>query len=216
MQPEGIEWVRVSYLQPAEMRPDLISVIANTPGVVPYFDLSFQHASNAVLRRMKRFGGTDSFLDLLSAIRIHNPLAGARTNVIVGFPGETEADVTELIEFIEGARLDAVGVFAYSDEDGTAAVALDGHLPEHEVQKRHEEVSKIALRVSEDVARSRIGQEVSVLIEESGNQGRSEHQGPEVDGSTNVVSDQELPVGSIVRAVVVDSIGVDLVAKQIS
>jgi MiaB/RimO family radical SAM methylthiotransferase len=133
VQPEGIEWVRVSYLQPAEMRPDLISVIANTPGIVPYFDLSFQHASNAVLRRMKRFGGTDSFLDLLSAIRIHNPLAGARTNVIVGFPGETEDDVTELIEFIEGARLDAVGVFAYSDEDGTAAVKLDGHLPEHEV-----------------------------------------------------------------------------------
>jgi MiaB/RimO family radical SAM methylthiotransferase len=216
MQPEGIEWVRVSYLQPAEMRPDLISVIANTPGVVPYFDLSFQHASNSVLRRMKRFGGTDSFLDLLSAIRLHNPLAGARTNVIVGFPGETEADVTELIEFIEGARLDAVGVFGYSDEDGTAAVALDGHLPEHEVQARHDAVSRVALRVSEDVARSRIGQEVTVLIEEPGNQGRCEHQGPEVDGSTSVVSDQELRIGEFVKAVVIDSLGVDLVAKPIS
>ena len=215
VQPEGIEWVRVSYLQPAEMRPDLISVIANTPGIVPYFDLSFQHASNAVLRRMKRFGGTDSFLDLLSAIRIHNPLAGARTNFIVGFPGETDEDVTELINFIEGARLDAIGVFAYSDEDGTAAVKLDGHLPEHEVQARHEAVSRVALRVSEDVARSRIGQEVSVLIEEVGNQGRSEHQGPEVDGSTTVETDEQLPIGTIVRAVVIDAIGVDLVAKQI-
>jgi len=102
-QAEDIDWVRVSYLQPAEMRPDLIQVIANTPGVVPYFDLSFQHASNSVLRRMKRFGGTNEFLDLLGAIRVHNPLAGARTNVIVGFPGETEDDINELAAFIEAA-----------------------------------------------------------------------------------------------------------------
>ena len=215
-QPEGIEWVRVSYMQPAEMRPDLISVIANTPGLVPYFDLSFQHASNSVLRRMKRFGGTDSFLDLLSAIRLHNPLAGARTNVIVGFPGETEDDLAELTAFIEGARLDAVGVFAYSDEDGTAAVKLDGHLPEHEVLARREAVSKVALRVSEDVAQGRIGQQVEVLIEESGNIGRSRHQGPEVDGSTTIVSTKQFQVGSFIQAVVVDCDGVDLIASEVS
>ena len=215
-QPEGIEWVRVSYLQPAEMRPDLISVIANTPGLVPYFDLSFQHASNSVLRRMKRFGGTDSFLDLLSAIRLHNPLAGARTNVIVGFPGETEDDLAELTAFIEGARLDAVGVFAYSDEDGTAAVKLDGHLPDHEVAARREAVSKVALRVSEDVAQGRIGQQVEVLIEESGNIGRSRHQGPEVDGSTTIVSTKQFQVGSFIQAVVVDCDGVDLIATEVS
>ena len=92
---------------------------------------------------------------------------------------------------------------------------LDGHISEHEIQARFEEVSKVALRVSEDVARSRIGQEVLVLIEESGNQGRSEHQGPEVDGSTTVVSDEELSIGSIVRAVVIDAVGVDMVAKQV-
>jgi ribosomal protein S12 methylthiotransferase RimO len=216
VQPEGIEWVRVSYLQPAEMRPDLISVIANTPGLVPYFDLSFQHASNAVLRRMKRFGGTDSFLDLLSAIRLHNPLAGARTNVIVGFPGETEADVAELISFIEGAQLDAVGVFSYSDEDGTAAVALPDHLPEHEVLARFEAVSKVALRVSEATAISRIGQNVTVLIEESGNTGRAEHQGPEVDGSTTIISEQEFAVGEFVSAIVTDTDGVDLIAKPVN
>ena len=216
VQPEGIEWVRVSYLQPAEMRPDLISVIANTPGLVPYFDLSFQHASNSVLRRMKRFGGTDSFLDLLSAIRMHNPLAGARTNVIVGFPGETEADLEELNSFIEGAQLDAVGVFAYSDEDGTAAVDLPDHLPEHEVQARFESVSKVALRVSESSALKRIGQSVTVLIEESGNLGRAEHQGPEVDGSTTIVSEQEFKVGDFVTAVVTATDGVDLLAKPVS
>ena len=216
VQPDGIEWVRVSYLQPAEMRPDLISVIANTPGLVPYFDLSFQHASNAVLRRMKRFGGTASFLDLLSAIRMHNPLAGARTNVIVGFPGETDADLAELIDFIEGAQLDAVGVFAYSDEDGTAAVTLPDHLPEHEVQARFEAVSRVALRVSETTAVSRIGQSVSVLIEESGNIGRSEHQGPEVDGSTTIISDLDFAIGDFVSAIVTDTDGVDLIAKPVS
>jgi tRNA A37 methylthiotransferase MiaB len=165
---------------------------------------------------MKRFGGTDSFLDLLSAVRLHNPLAGARTNVIVGFPGETEDDLAELIAFIEGARLDAVGVFAYSDEEGTAAVKLDGHLPEHEVLARREAVSKVALRVSEDVAQGRIGQQVEVLIEESGNVGRSRHQGPEVDGSTTIISENEFEVGSFIQAVVVDCDGVDLIAREVS
>lgn len=216
VQADNIEWVRVSYLQPAEMRPELIAAIAGTPGVVPYFDLSFQHASNSVLRRMKRFGGTDNFLDLLSAIRVANPLAGARTNVIVGFPGETEDELQELADFIEGARLDAVGVFAYSDEDGTAAVKLDGHLPEHEIQARFDFISQLANRVTEDVAQDRIGQDVVVLIESEGNVGRAEHQGPEVDGVTTIVSDAALPIGTFVKAVVTDCDGVDLVAHEVS
>ncbi len=212
-QAEGIDWVRVSYLQPAEMRPDLIQVIANTPGVVPYFDLSFQHASNSVLRRMKRFGGTNEFLDLLGAIRVHNPLAGARTNVIVGFPGETEDDINELAAFIEAAQLDSVGVFAYSDEEGTAAVDLDGHLPDHEVTARFDMISKLAARISDNTAASRIGQEVTVLIEAEDNVGRSEHQGPEVDGITTVFANSELPIGTFVKAIVTDTDGVDLVAE---
>src|SRR5690606_23275657 len=85
---EGVDWVRVSYLQPAEVRPLLLDAIASTPGVVPWFDLSFQHASPTVLRRMRRFGGTEPFLALIDSIRERLPLAGIRTNVIVGFPGE--------------------------------------------------------------------------------------------------------------------------------
>ncbi|MBV9922363.1 MAG: MiaB/RimO family radical SAM methylthiotransferase, partial [Pseudonocardia sp.] len=125
----GIDRVRVSYLQPAEMRPDLIEVIAGTPGVAPYFDLSFQHASPALLRRMRRFGSREDFLDLCARIRAMAPEAGIRSNVIVGFPGETEHDLAELEAFLEGARLDAVGVFGYSDEDGTEAAGYDGKLP---------------------------------------------------------------------------------------
>ena len=121
---DGIDRVRAVYLQPAEVRPDLIRVITQTPGVAPYLDLSFQHASPTVLRRMKRFGGSEHFLSMLQAARVLNPELGARTNVIVGFPGETQRDVEILEEFIVEARLDVVGVFGYSDEDGTAAVEI--------------------------------------------------------------------------------------------
>src|SRR4051812_27790257 len=118
----GIERVRGTYLQPAEPRPGLIEAIAGTPGVAPYFDLSFQHASGPVLRRMRRFGDRERFLDLLDRIRALAPDAGVRSNFIVGFPGETETDVDELAAFLSAARLDAIGVFGYSDEEGTEAV----------------------------------------------------------------------------------------------
>ncbi len=106
---DGIERVRVSYLQPAELRPGLLEAIATTPGVAPYFDLSFQHASNAVLRRMRRFGDPESFLGLLDRVRSLAPAAGVRSNVIVGFPGETEQDLETLCDFLVAARLDVVG-----------------------------------------------------------------------------------------------------------
>src|SRR4051812_8624393 len=130
---EGVARVRVSYLQPAEVRPGLLDVMAGTPGVVPYFDLSFQHASGPLLRRMRRFGDGESFLGLLEQVRSRVPLAGVRSNVIVGFPGETEADLDELTDFLTAARLDVVGVFGYSDEDGTEAEGHDCKLPADEV-----------------------------------------------------------------------------------
>ena len=118
---DGIERVRMSYLQPAEIRMDLLDVMASTPGVVPYFDISFQHASESLLRRMRRFGSSESFLELIDQVRARAPLAGIRSNVIVGFPGETQEDLDELEAFLTAARLDVVGVFGYSDEDGTEA-----------------------------------------------------------------------------------------------
>jgi len=162
---EGIDWVRVSYLQPAETRPSLVEVIATTPGIAPYFDLSFQHASETVLRRMRRFGGTESFLDLLASARALAPLAGARSNVIVGFPGETEADVEELERFLVAARLDAVGVFGYSDEDGTEAATYDGKLPDDVVRERVERVSALVEELTSQRAEDRLGETVEVLVE---------------------------------------------------
>ena len=127
---EGIERVRISYLQPAELRPGLIEVIASTPGVADYFDLSFQHASGPVLRAMRRFGDRERFGDLLDQIRELSPRAGVRSNFIVGFPGETAADLAELELFLGSAGLDAIGIFGYSDEDGTEAASRSGKLDE--------------------------------------------------------------------------------------
>ncbi len=216
---DGVDWVRVSYLQPAETRPSLVEAIARTPGVAPYFDLSFQHASPSVLRRMRRFGGTESFLELLASARAAAPEAGARSNVIVGFPGETEDDVDELERFLVAARLDAVGVFGYSDEDGTEAAGYDGKLPDDVVHERVERITALVEELTAQRAEDRHGETVQVLVESVGEavEGRSAHQAPEVDGATLLVDGDlavaDLRVGDLVRATVVASDGVDLVAS---
>jgi hypothetical protein len=161
----GIVRVRVSYLQPAELRPGLVEVIATTPGVAPYFDLSFQHASQPVLRRMRRFGSTERFLALLDEIRRASPEAGTRSNVIVGFPGETRGDVSELTRFLEAARLDAVGVFEYSDEDGTEAAGLPDKLAAATVRRRYGTLLGLAEELCAQRAAERVGSTVEVLVD---------------------------------------------------
>ncbi|HYN75158.1 MAG TPA: 30S ribosomal protein S12 methylthiotransferase RimO [Candidatus Limnocylindria bacterium] len=213
---DGIERVRVSYLQPAETRPTLVRALTTTPGVVPYFDLSFQHASETVLRRMRRFGGTESFLGLLADARAGAPLAGARSNVIVGFPGETEEDVAELERFLTLARLDVVGVFGYSEEDGTEAATFDDALPLEVVAERVERMSRLVEELTNQRAEERIGERVRVLVEEVDGdlvEGRADHQGPEVDGTTRLVGTVGAAVGDLVEATVASSEGVDLVAQ---
>ncbi|GGO65976.1 30S ribosomal protein S12 methylthiotransferase RimO [Nonomuraea cavernae] len=213
---EGIDRVRASYLQPAELRPGLIDMIAGTEGVAAYFDLSFQHASGPVLRRMRRFGDPERFLDLLETIRERAPEAGVRSNFIVGFPGETEEEFGELVGFLEQARLDVIGVFGYSDEDGTEAAGFDGKLGQEVIDERVRVLTELAEELTSQRAEERIGTEVDVLIDDDlgdgGYEGRAAHQGPEVDGSVTVQG-IGLVRGQIVRAVVVDAEGVDLIAR---
>jgi ribosomal protein S12 methylthiotransferase len=213
---EGIDRVRISYLQPAELRPGLIEAIASTPGVAPYFDLSFQHASGRVLRSMRRFGDRERFLTLLEQVREKSPEAGVRSNFIVGFPGETAADLSELELFLSAAGLDAIGIFGYSDEDGTEAEHLTGKVDGAEVARRVEEFADLAEELMAQRAADRIGETVDVLIEEEAGDGRYEgraaHQAPEVDGLTTVTSSSRLEPGAMVRAVVTGSDGVDLIA----
>ncbi len=215
---EGVERVRVSYLQPAETRPGLIEAIADTPGVVPYFDLSFQHASASVLRRMRRFGDPESFLGLLEQIRAKAPTAGVRSNVIVGFPGETEDDLQTLCDFLEAARMDVTGVFGYSDEDGTEAASYEGKLDDDEVRARTEHVTALVEELNAQRAEERIGEVVTVLVEsvEDGiAEGRAAHQGPEVDGTTTLEGDFGATTGDLIRAEVIDTEGVDLIARAL-
>lgn len=218
----GIARVRVAYLQPAEVRPDLIGIIAQTPEVTPYFDLSFQHASPTLLRRMRRFGGRAEFIDLITRIRQLAPTAGIRSNVIVGFPGETEEEYADLLAFLEEAQLDAVGVFGYSDEDGTEAATLPDKVDPDIVQQRVEETTALVDELMAQRAEDRIGERIEVLVEaleddevsgESLAIGRAAHQGPDDATTTVLLRDVAVAVGDLVVATVVDADGVDLVAE---
>jgi len=216
----GIARVRVSYLQPAEVRPGLVEVMTSTPGVAPYFDLSFQHASGPVLRAMRRFGDRERFTGLVGQIRALAPQAGVRSNFIVGFPGETEDDVAELRQFLTDARLDAIGVFGYSDEDGTEAASLPGQLPAEEIAARVEDLAALADELMSQRAADRIGETAEVLVEEPLGDGRyaglAAHQAPEVDGAVTLISPDPLRAGDLVRATVTGSEGVDLTARAVA
>jgi ribosomal protein S12 methylthiotransferase len=218
---EGIERVRISYLQPAELRPGLIEVIASTPGVADYFDLSFQHASGPVLRAMRRFGDRERFGGLLDQVRELSPRAGVRSNFIVGFPGETAADLAELELFLGSAGLDAIGIFGYSDEDGTEAASRPGKLADAEIARRVAEFADLADELMAQRAADRVGETLDVLIEDDDETGpgtftgRAAHQAPEVDGVTTVRSAVPLAPGDMVRVVVTGSDGVDLIADAV-
>ncbi|WP_255955919.1 30S ribosomal protein S12 methylthiotransferase RimO [Streptomyces odontomachi] len=222
---DGIERVRVSYLQPAEMRPDLVEVLTCTEKVAPYFDLSFQHSAPGVLRAMRRFGDTDRFLELLDQIRGKAPQAGVRSNFIVGFPGESEADLAELERFLTEARLDAIGIFGYSDEDGTEAAGFDGKLGEDVVAERVTHLTRLAEELTAQRAEERLGETVEVLVESTGSAaddepaaGRAAHQAPETDGQVYFTGDGDaagVAVGRMVAAKVVGTQGVDLVAEVV-
>ena len=212
---EGIERVRLSYLQPAEMRPSLLQAMIETEKIAPYFDLSFQHTSATVLRRMRRFGDSEKFLHLISQIRALSPEAGIRSNFIVGFPGETQADFDDLADFISAAKLDAIGIFGYSDEDNTEALELADKVEEDVIRQRVESLSSLADEMVSLRASARIGENVRVLIEDQELQeGRAAHQGPEVDGTTSFIG-SDFEVGQYIDAVIIDSMGADLVARPL-
>ena len=212
----GIERIRLSYLQPAEVRPSLLQAMISVDKVVPYFDLSFQHANGDLLRSMRRFGDGEKFLHLISQIRALAPNAGIRSNFIVGFPGESDAQFMDLIEFLSLAQLDAIGVFGYSDEDKTEAADLGNKVAPELIVDRVSELSTLVDELITQRSEMRIGEQIRVLIEDADEQeGRADHQGPDVDGSTFIKSRNKYRVGEYVDALISDVSGVDLIAQVV-
>ncbi len=182
---DGIEWIRLLYLYPREIRPALIAEIASNPKLVPYFDLSLQHASGTLLRAMKRPGDGDRHLTLIGDIRTAEPGAATRSSFIVGFPGETEDQVEELADFLRQARLDWAGFFPYSAEDGTSAAELEGRIDPDEVTERLRYLMALQEEITAEANEAMVGRTVRVLVdglEDGRPYGRSYREAPEIDG----------------------------------
>jgi ribosomal protein S12 methylthiotransferase len=217
--PDGLERVRLLYLYPSEVRDPLVSTMLELPTVVPYFDLSLQHADAALLRRMKRWGSGDRFLTAIDAIRAQEPDAAFRSSFIVGFPGETEREHDALLEFLSAAELDWAGFFPFSPEDGTPAATLpDAVDPDlaFEWLRECEAVQEPITRAARD---SLVGREIEVLVDAPGDEqgvfiGRTHREAPEIDGIVQLHAEFARP-GAVVRAHVTEAIGPDLVAKAL-
>jgi ribosomal protein S12 methylthiotransferase len=203
-----VPWTRLLYLYPSDLSDDLIDAICDTG--VPYFDLSLQHVSKPLLRRMRRWGDGDRFLRRIADIRERAPDAAFRSNFIVGYPGETEADHDELLRFVEEAELDWCGFFAYSPEEGTHAYTLDGAVDPRLMNERLAELREMQDDITARRRDALIGQTLTVLVDEPG-EARSHREAPEIDGVVEVPHD--LPVGEFVEIVVTDAMGPDLVGE---
>ncbi|MGZ5384841.1 MAG: 30S ribosomal protein S12 methylthiotransferase RimO [Acidimicrobiia bacterium] len=212
---EGLRRLRLLYLYPKEIRPALIEEMAANPLIVPYFDLSLQHAEERLLRAMRRPGNGTRYLDLIARIRATAPAAALRSSFIVGFPGETGDDVETLAEFLRAARLDWAGFFPYSAEDGTPAANLPGRLDPEEVTERLRYLQAIQDDLTHQANGEQIGRAFDVLIdqvEDGVPVGRTYREAPDIDGM--VMLDRGEP-GEWVQAVITASYGVDLAAKVV-
>ncbi len=182
---DGVEWIRLLYLYPREIRPALIAEIASNPKLVPYFDLSLQHASGELLRAMKRPGDGVRHLSLIADIRAAAPEAATRSSFIVGFPGETDAQVEELADFLQEARLDWAGFFPYSAEDGTPAADLPDRVDPDVVSERLRYLMSIQEEITAEANEATVGKTLRVLVdglEDGRPYGRSYREAPEIDG----------------------------------
>jgi ribosomal protein S12 methylthiotransferase len=202
-----VDRTRLLYLYPSDLSDELIDAILDTG--VPYFDLSLQHVSKTLLRRMRRWGDGSRFLDRIEDIRRREPEAAFRSNFIVGYPGETESDHDQLLDFVESAQLDWCGFFAYSPEEGTYAVDLDGAVPDSLVRERLAELSELQDSITARRRDDLIGREISVLIDEPG-VGRSHREAPEIDGIVEVP--ETLAVGEFHTVTVRSALGPDITA----
>jgi len=205
-----VDRTRLLYLYPSDLSDELIDAILASG--VPYFDLSLQHVSKPLLRRMRRWGDGQRFLDRIADIRSRDSSSAFRSNFIVGYPGETEADHDQLLAFVEAAQLDWCGFFAYSPEEGTYAYDLDGAVPESLVRERLSELSEMQDAITARKRDELIGSTIEVLVDSPG-VGRSHREAPEIDGIVELP--ESLAVGQFHQVRVADALGPDLIAEVV-
>lgn len=215
---EGLDWVRVLYLYPDGITDEMIELIKTRPKLVKYFDMPLQHIGNNVLKRMNRQMTREEIVDRLTKIRAEIPEAVIRTQFIVGFPGETEDDFQELLQFVKEQRFDRVGCFMYSPEDNTPAGKFDDQIDEETKQRRHDELMEIQMEISREKHKAFIGQIVPVMVEGLSEetelllQGRMSQQAPDIDGVV-YINDGQAEVGQIVNVLITDAHDYDLVGE---
>ncbi len=207
---ERVDWLRLLYLYPSELTDGLIEAMLSTG--VPYFDLSLQHVSAPLMRRMRRWGNGEKFLERIERIRSLDADAAFRSNFIVGYPGETEEDHDELLEFVDAAQLDWCGFFPYSREPGTHADTQDGHVDPALAGERLAELSEAQDLITAQRQDARIGSQVMVLVDAPG-VARSTREAPEIDGVIHVP--ESLPVGEFAKVEITQGLGVDLEAEPV-
>jgi len=206
---EGDFWIRLLYTHPAHWSDELIKTIAECPKVARYIDIPLQHISDAMLERMQRETSGDYIRDLIRRIRAGIPGIAVRTTFIVGFPGETEADVDELCEFIRETKFERLGVFRYSQEDGTRGAKMENQIPAKVKEARWHKLMALQQQIAAEVSKSHMGDTLKVLVEEAG-VARGEADAPDIDGRVYV--SRELPVGEFVEVAITGYHDYDLIA----
>src|SRR2546425_5458414 len=218
---EGIRWIRILYAYPATLSDPILDAIASEEKVVKYVDIPLQHASEPVLKRMKRPTGKGNLLGMIERIRQRVPAVAIRTSFIVGFPGETEADFAELLAFVESGQFESVGVFTYSDEEGTGSFGLPDRVSARVKERRRQRLMSVQKRISTRRNRSRVGERLEVLVEGTHDdtdlllRGRAATQAPEIDGQV-LINDGTAAPGSFVTCEVTEAHPYDLVARIVS
>jgi len=218
---DGIEWIRVMYAYPATLSDRILDVMGEEDKVVKYVDIPLQHASEPVLRRMKRPTGRGNLLGMIERIRARVPGVALRTSFIVGFPGETAGDFELLLEFVEAVEFDHVGVFTYSDEEGTTSFGHPGRVPARTRESRRRRLMTLQKRISRRRNRRRVGERHRVLVEGTHPdsdlllRGRLATQAPDIDGQV-ILNDGTAAPGSFVTAEVTEAHPYDLVARIVA
>ncbi len=215
---DGVEWLRLFYAYPTHLSDEVLDVIATEPRLCKYIELPLQHASDRVLRAMRRKGDRKFIDQLIERIRSRIPGVALRSSFIVGFPGETERDFEELLEFIQAVRFDHVGIFAYSQEEGTPAAEFPGQIPEEVKEERRAAAMEVQRRISRSINEELVGRTFNMIIDGPSEESdlvlvaRSQRQAPEIDGVT-YVANRFVERGRIVPVRVVEAHDYDLVGE---